>query len=98
MSIGSTYTGGRIMPPELANPNLHPSPFEDPAKKGIAFYECLFVRLCSVKPVMKTNEIKVEPKKEIKTEPTQLVNYESDGSDDSDPENPSCMAFWYGFL
>lgn len=46
---------------------------------------------------MKTNEIKVEPKKEIKTEPTQLVNYESDGSDDSDPENPSCMAFWYGF-
>ena len=36
-------------------------------------------------------ESKPEIKAEIKTEP--LVAY----GDDSDPENPSCMAFCYGF-
>ena len=33
ISVNSNYTAGRVMPPELANPNLHPSPFEDPTKK-----------------------------------------------------------------
>ena len=50
---------------------------------------------------MKTSEVKIEVKKEIKVEPTttaSLVKYESDDSDDSDPENPSCLAFWNGFL
>ena len=52
---------------------------------------------------MKTDEVKIEPviKKEIKIEAPEvvvktekLVNYESDSaSSDSDPENPSCMAF-----
>lgn len=84
ISISSTYTGGRTLPPELANPNLHPSPFEDTSKK--------------IKPAMKTSEVKIEVKKEIKVEPTtvaaaSLVKYESDDSDDSDPENPSCLAF-----
>jgi len=87
ISVSSTYTGGRIMPPELANPNLHPSPFEDPATK--------------LKPAMKTSEVKIEvrPIVEVKQEQTntkQLVSYGSDDSDDdddSDPENPSCLAF-----
>ena len=47
VSIGSTYTGGRIMPPELANPNLHPSPFEDTAKKGITRRKKIFLKLFS---------------------------------------------------
>ena len=56
-----------------------------------------------VKPAMKTSEVKIEVKKEIKVEPTtvaaaSLVKYESDDSDDSDPENPSCLAFWNGFF
>ena len=45
-----------------------------------------------------TENIAPEIKTEIKTEP--LVAYgmdDSDSGDDSDPENPSCMAFCNGF-
>ena len=53
---------------------------------------------------MKTSEVKIEvrPIVEVKQEQTntkQLVSYGSDDSDDddaSDPENPSCLAFWNG--
>ena len=41
-----------------------------------------------VAPVIKT---------EIKTEPLVAYGDDSDSGDDSDPENPSCMAFCKGF-
>ena len=38
-----------------------------------------------------------EIKPEIKTEPLVAYGDDSDSGDDSDPENPSCMAFCKGF-
>ena len=42
-------------------------------------------------------ENKPEIKAEIKTEPLVAYGDDSDSGDDSDPENPSCMAFCNGF-
>ena len=70
--------------------------------KNVGFYITYpKLKYILVKPAMKTSEVKIEVKREIKVEPTttaSLVKYESDDSDDSDPENPSCLAFWNGFL
>ena len=38
-----------------------------------------------------------EIKTEVKTEPLVAYGDDSDSGDDSDPENPSCMAFCKGF-
>ena len=38
-----------------------------------------------------------EIKAEVKTEPLVAYGDDSDSGDDSDPENPSCMAFCNGF-
>ena len=130
------------MPPELANPNQHPSPFEDKRdkstsvfifwKQGNIFFilakKFITTTSINIDAVPKKQEIKIEPglpeisssnglspakipkiedqtennkapeiKAEVKTEPLVAYGDDSDSGDDSDPENPSCMAFCNGF-
>jgi len=111
----SSRFSSRCMPPELANPNQHPSPFEDKRDKTKKFITTTSI---NIDAVPKKQEIKIEPgesdsspakiakieyqtenivapviKTEIKTEPLVAYGDDSDSGDDSDPENPSCMAF-----
>lgn len=76
----SYFGDSRTLPPELTNPEAHPSPFRDTTKKG--------------KNPQMTSQL-VNVKKAVVTGDSSLVaaNYDSASDDDSDPENPSCLSF-----
>lgn len=73
------YFGDRTLPPELANPEAHPSPFGETVKKA-------------KQAELTTAGINVKQEAVGKNGSLVAVQYDS-ASDDSDPENPSCMAF-----